>query len=83
MGTRSHSAVAGFPRKDNRSRAALTFAGNIATSNTIKHVPATLRTFGSSNPTAPRKVRGTMRSKSRFMLVKCALPVTTNITAKA
>ena len=53
MGNRNHSSVAGLPRKGKRSRAALTFAGNIATSKTIRHTPATPRTFGSSNPQNP------------------------------
>ena len=98
IGTRNHNAVAGFPRSSNPSRAALTFAGNIAISKIIRHTPVKLRTFGSNNPAAPRnsntpvaytihigfgKTFGTICSKSCFMPVKCALPVSINITAKA
>ncbi len=53
IGTRNHSSVAGLPRNGNPSRAARTFAGNIAINNKIRHAPATPRTFGSSNPAAP------------------------------
>jgi hypothetical protein len=55
MGKRNRSAVAGFPRKATRSRAAPMLAGNIASSKTIRHAPATAPQLGQQPSRGPQK----------------------------
>lgn len=95
---RGTSGVAGRPATFNLSRAAFTFAGNIAISSKMRQTPASVRVRGISIPMAPAisqtpvkytiamafpKARGTIRAIPWRARVKCAMPVNRNIAATA
>lgn len=95
---RGTSGVAGLPATFSFSRAAFTFAGNIAISSKMRQTPASVRVRGISIPMAPAisqtpvkytiamafpKVRGTIRAIPWRARVKCATPVNRNIIANA
>ena len=98
IGTRSHSDVARRPRRSTPRRAALMFAGSIATISTMRPEAARNVVAGISSPTAPASsaipvpntstsgrgsAGGTIAMRSFFIGVKCDIAVNTNIVASA
>ena len=95
---RGTSGVAVLPATFSFSRAAFTFAGNIATSSNMRPIPASMRVCAIRMPMAPAishtpvkytiaiafpQTRGTMRAIPWRARVKCATPVNKNIMANA
>ena len=99
MGILTSSGVGALPRIDTPLLAALTLAGNSATSKSTRQRPASPLVAGIRSPTAPRPSRtpvrltsraglgntpGTMAMRSSLVLVtKWELAVNKNIVAKA
>ncbi len=82
MGVRSQNGVAAFPRKPMPERAARTFAGNTATKNTIRAIPAARLVNGSIRPTvrdsgARNDRRGTPAFTSGWRTLARALALST------
>jgi hypothetical protein len=98
MGILTSSGVGALPRIGTPLLAALTLAGNNATSKSTRHRPAGPLVAGIMSPTAPRPSRnpvrltrraglgntpGTMAMRSSLALVKWELAVNKNIVARA